>query len=158
MRERKEGGERQRAVDGHGVRREGVDRGGRESARLRVGVGVVEATVPPEQIAHVHDVAVEEVDKGPVIGVRVDPGCGIRGWSSGPGGHGRFDAPFVAGQDKADAGDGGQGVVEEEGVDERGRGQLDAHVALELRVGDYARGLLVKVEDGGVGCDGWGCL
>lgn len=38
------------------------------------------------------------------------------GVGTGAGGDGGFDTPFVAREDVADSGDGGEGVVEEEGV------------------------------------------
>lgn len=67
-----------------------------------MGVGGVEGAGAPEEVADVHEEAVEVGDMGARVGF----------WLLG-GGHGGFEGEFVGGEDGAEAGEGAEGWGEE---------------------------------------------
>ena len=89
-REREEGRQRVRGRERGDVAVEGGVGGGGEEASERVGVGEVEGARAPEEVANVHEEAVESRD------------AGARGEGSG------FERDFVARQDGAEPGEGGE--------------------------------------------------
>lgn len=91
-----------------------------------VAIGGIEGAGSPQQVADVHEEAVEGVDV--LAGVLVVGWDGSAVWA-GSGAHGAFEGAFVGCEDGAEAGEGAEGGVAEcEEVDCGGEGDGDADV------------------------------
>lgn len=125
-----------------------------EEAAQGVAVGGVEGAGSPEQVADVHEEAVEGVDVlAGVLVVRREGGA----VGCGSGGHGGFEGAFVRCEHGAEAGEGAEGRVGEgEEVDCWGEGGGDADVWGFGGVGDgVSEGFVVGEDGGGSREGGW---